>query len=532
MNDSARTLNRRNFLAGTALAAPAVVAGLGVAVPMDAAAAPANTGPLPETWAYEADIIAVGGGCAGFMAACAAAEKGAQVLLLEKLSHVGGDTAVSGQTIQGIWPERVKELYGIDDSIEEYMADWKNSHFGSTRGRNGEELGTEFPYSQRELELLPGVYQWLEDAGVEWEPTGDLSPTYIYPQPIWDTKFPRSWTSNTTRIMPPLEEKATELGVEVIVNTQATQLIVNDDGRVVGVWCKNAAGERVAAKARKAVIMATGSFVGNKSMMMEYLPFPQAQVFSSGCWGSTGDGHMMAWNVGARLKNMDLGSHWIILEALTQSMVWFGAMAQFEGPVGQMPVGDTPHVLINYEGKRFMSETEGYKWTGHGVASQTYNQAYMVFDSASQLMVDIAKSMLPNELLLCQADSIEELARQMQVPADVMVEEIAKYNSYIDAGEDPDFHRHIENVTRCETAPFYAIRLMGRPYTTYGGIDVDLDGHALDTEGQVIEGLYAAGTCTYCFCEDEGLYYIGGIAQGTTFGRLAGQNAADEVGWE
>ena len=522
-----REVSRRAFLTGAAGACACAAAGVagvaGAAEPKGAA--------LPDTWDFEADVVVVGGGCAGFMSACAAAEKGASVLLLEKMNHTGGDSAVSGQTIQGVWPAREKSDYGVDDSIEDYMADWKKSHFACTRGHNGDALPAEFPYSQKELELLPDVYEWMQDAGVEWAATADVSPTYIYPQPIWDTKFPRSWTANDTRIMPPLEDKADELGVQVMLNTHVNQLIQDESGRVVGVWAKAEDESRIAVKAAKAVILAAGSFCGNKALMMKYLPDPQGQVYSSGGAGNTGDAQMMAWQAGAALKNMDLGSHFIILEALSESMVWFAAMAQFEGPEGSMPVGDTPCVLINYEGKRFMSETEGYKWTGKGVASQSGHMAYMVFDSANELLVQSVMATVPNPLLVCKADTIEDLARQMQVPADVMAEEIAKYNGYVDAGEDADFHRHMENVTRCETAPFYAIRLTGKPYTTYGGIDVDLDAHVLTPEGKQIAGLYAAGTCTYCFCEDEGLYYIGGLAQSATFGRLAGQNAADEKAW-
>lgn len=529
MGETAHTLSRRGFLTGAA--ASAAILGLTACGANQGSASAVGGGAVPSKWDMEADVVVVGAGGAGFMAACAACEQGSSALLLEKMSIVGGDTAVSGQTIQGIWPDKVKELYGVDDSIEAFMEDWKKSHFGTEKGKRGEPLPDEFPFSQRELELLPEVYEWLEEAGVVWSATGEESPTYIYPQPIWDTTFPRSWTANDTKVMGPLQNKADALGVKVVTETQATQLIVDESGRIVGLYARDKKEKRLAIKAQKAVILTSGSFCGNKALMAQYLPSPQALVYSSGCFGNTGDGLMMAWEVGAALKEMTLGSHWIVQESLSDSMVWFGYMSQFEGPEGKMKVGDTPHVLINYDGKRFMSETEGYKWTGQGVAEQKYHEAYMVFDSANQAAVDIALASVPNQQLMCKADTLEDLARQMQVPVEDMVAEIAKYNGYVDAGSDPDFKRHMENVTRVETAPFYAIRLRPKPYTTYGGIDVDLDAHVLDTKGEQIKGLYAAGTCTYCFCESEGLYYIGGVAQSTTYGRLAGKNAAAEKPW-
>jgi succinate dehydrogenase/fumarate reductase flavoprotein subunit len=530
MTESKGSFSRRAFIATAAMSAATLsLGGCTSNAPEDTENS--SSSKLPSKWDYEADVVVVGGGCAGFMAACAAREQNVDVILLEKMSNVGGDTAVSGQTIQGIWPERVKELFGVDDSIEAYMEDWKKSHPHTTKGRRGEPLGSEFPYSQREIDLLPETYEWMEAAGVKWEATAPVSPTYIYPQPVWDTVFPRSWSAKETGIMAPLQSKGEDLGVEILMETQATQLIVDETGRVVGIYAKDDAENRIALKARKAVVLAGGSFCGNRSMMMRYLPYPQAQVYSAGGFGSTGDAINMAWEIGAALKEMDLGSHWIVEESLSGAMTWFLYMSQFGGKEGEMAVGDTPHVLINFDGKRFMSETMGYKWTGLGVAEQKYHEAYMVFDSANQMAAEMAIATEPNPLLLLQADTLMDLANLMKVPSNTMLEEITKYNSYVDQGADPDFNRHMEKVTRVETPPFYALLLRPRPYTTYGGIDVDIDSHVLDTQGTPIKGLYAAGTCTYCFCESEGLYYIGGIAQGSTFGRQAGKNAAAETAW-
>lgn len=521
-----KELSRRAFIAGTA----ASLATIGLAGCSDSGSQASAS--VPSKWDMEADVVVIGGGGAGFMAACAAKEAGSEVLLLEKMANVGGDTAVSGQTIQGIWPARVKKEFGVTDTIEAYMEDWKKSHPHTAKGRRGDPLPDKFPFSQRELDLLPETYEWLEAAGVEWAATAPVSPTYIYPQPVWDTVFPRSWSSKKNGIIGPLQKKADELSVKVVTDTQATQLIADKNGRIVGLFAKDKTEGHLAIKARKAVVLAGGCFTGNRSMMMTYLPNPQAQVYPGGGYGNTGDSVMMAWAVGAGLKEMDLGSHWIVMEAMTNSMSWFSYMSAFGGVEGKMAVGDTPHVLINFDGKRFMSETMGYRWTGQGVAEQKYHEAYMVFDSADQEAVARATKAEPDPLLFYQADTLEELAKLMQVPADTMLAEIAKYNSYVDQGKDPDFNRHMENVTRVEKGPFYAIRLRPRPYTTYGGIDVDIDSHVLDTKGKIIPSLYAAGTCTYCFCESEGLYYIGGIAQGTTYGRQAGQKAAAEQPWE
>lgn len=515
------TATRRGFVAAAAGAA----AGVAVLGGQPAAARAAE-----QVWDYEADVVVVGGGCAGLMAASAAAEQGASVVLVEKMGACGGDTAVSGQTIQGCWPARAKRDFGVDDSLDSYFEDWKKSHPNTTKGRRGEPLPEEFPFTQRQLSLMVEVYEWLEEAGVEWV-TNDRAPQAIYPQPAWDTVFPRSWSA-ASPLIPTMQEKAEELGVQIVCDMQAVDVLQDEAGRVTGVLAFSTAGERTTFLAKRAVILASGSFCGNRAMLKTYL---HGQVHSvcplTGGFGSTGDAMTMALKAGGHLEEMDLGSHWIPLEALTDSMIWFALIAPFGGPEGQMDRGDVPCVLINYQGKRFMSETDGYKWVGKGVAEQDYHEAWVVLDSSEPDVVDALKATESNELFLLEADSLEGLAERMQVPVDAMLAEIETYNGYVDAGDDPEYGRHMENVPRIENGPFYAFRLRPRPYTTYGGIATDVDSHVVDADGNPIDGLYAAGTCTVCFSESEGLYYIGGIAQGTAFGRQAGKLAAAETPW-
>ncbi len=519
-NTGTLTTSRRGFVAAAAGAAA------GAALGTRAIAARA----AEQDWTYEADVGVVGGGAAGLMAASAAAEQGASVVLVEKMGGCGGDTAVSGQTIQGCWPDRAKRDFGVDDSLESYFEDWKTSHPNTTKGRRGEPLPEEFPFTQRQLSLMVEVYEWLEEAGVEWV-THDRAPQAIYPQPAWDTVFPRSWSA-ASPLIPTMQEKAEELGVQIVCDMQAVDVLQDDAGRAIGVLAFSTAGEKTTFMAKQAVILASGSFCGNRAMLKTYL---HGQVHSvcplTGGFGSTGDAMTMALKAGGHLEEMDLGSHWIPLEALTDSMIWFALIAPFGGPEGQMARGDLPCVFINYHGKRFMSETDGYKWVGKGVAEQDYHEAWVVVDSSLPDVPETLKATESNELFLLEADTLEELAERMQVPVDVMLAEIETYNGYVDAGEDPEYGRHMENVPRIENGPFYAFRLRPRPYTTYGGIATDVDSHVIDANNEPIPGLYAAGTCTVCFSEAEGLYYIGGIAQGTTFGRQAGKLAAAETPW-
>jgi succinate dehydrogenase/fumarate reductase flavoprotein subunit len=151
-----------------------------------------------------------------------------------------------------------------------------------------------------------------------------------------------------------------------------------------------------------------------------------------------------------------------------------------------------------------------------------------MFDSAPASVANFIDMAGRKGRLIQQAQTWDEMASALLVPADVLKSEIEKYNSYVAAGKDPDFNKSLRKCTPLVTPPFYAIELTARHYTTYGGISVDLDSHVLKEDGTVIPGLYAAGTCCGSFFEQEGLYYLGGVSQTLAFGRQAGKNAAAE----
>lgn len=498
---------RRQFVAAAAGGAAALV---GTAAAAGAAEAKGRA------WDHEVDVLVAGGGIAGFVAACVAAEAGAQVTLVEKRDAVGGDAIMSAQMITGPWPERVKQ-YGVEDSVESFFEDWKLSAPTSDLAVEGKELPTEYPYSRRVAETLPEALAWLEKSGAVFAPaTADSSAYWWYPQPIWDTCLYRAWWSTSENLMETLQRHAEEVGVEVVTGTAADSLVV-EDGRVTGVVCREGdTPDIVSYGAREGVVLATGSFTGDRSLMDRYLHSPHSLVGPAGWPGNTGDGHRMALAAGATWKNMSLGSHWLMtVDGTLNNYFWAAYIGIFGGAEGKMVTGDTNNLFINYEGHRFVDETDGYKWIGQALCSQSFNKAFMVFDSTypDQVQAAIATLDDASKAQLLVSDTLEGLADKMNVPADDFLAEIERYNGFCEKGVDEDFNRHMENVPPVAVGPFYAMRMRANPYCTYGGIDVDLDGRVVNAEGEAIPGLYAAGSSTWCFAEGEGLYYIGGLAQ-------------------
>lgn len=522
MDDQEQTLgmSRRSFLVGAAASA----ALFGVSACGAESGSSAGSG-IPSKWDLETDVLVLGAGGAGAMAACAAKEAAASVLVLEKADVAGGDTAISGQVFLGPWIERSENESGATDSIELFMADFKNSHAWSAKGLAGEALPTEFPLIQRQLEASAETLQWMEDAGVAWAGQMGLDEG-VYPQPSWNTFAPRSWMPpmDGGGIMTPLRAKMDELGIEILTGTEAYRLIVDDAGRVVGVYAWDNRRDSVAIKARRGVVIATGSFNANRGMVSRYLSLEKA-AWPGGCFTVNGDGHRMVEEIGGALADMDLGSHWYPFESATNSPNFSIHMILYGNDSG-----DLPHILVNTEGKRFSSESLGYSLSSKEIARQPQRRAWCVFDST---VPNVQKYFLvPGQSAFVLEDTLEALAHGMLVDPAEFVAEVERYNGFVAAGEDTDFGKSLRNVAPIATAPYYAVLVEPRHYATYGGIKTDADSKVLDSDAEPIAGLYAAGIATGSYAEQEGLYYLGGISQASVFGRQAGRNAATEAAWE
>lgn len=511
--------SRRDFIAGSAALVGAATAGAALATPHQARAASV----VPTTWDYEADIVIVGAGGAGYMAACAAHEKGANAILLEKEPMTGGDSLICACFSSGPWPERVAIESGEEESVEKFVTDWLDSFWCSQMGLDGMDEPTEHPFIERESELYAEAMQWTSDvAGIEWTAFYERSWT---PQPSWDHVHPRQFRAEAG-IIPNLRELVESYGdCQTLTNTRVYELIQNDAGRVIGVFAIDEAGRRIAVKAHRAVLVSTGSFMGDRSMVGNHLGLSNYPIATAN--GVTGDGHKMVEQIGGALRCMDLGAHWNPRDLGTNNSSIVTSWLFYGGSQGNVP-----GIGINAEGKRFVAESLGYHLFGKAGAEQKFGVVYYVVDAPAAEVLIQCMGGDTSSAIMYQADSLEGLATCMNVDPQTFVDEVGRYNGFVDAGTDEDFGKLMEGCTRIETAPYYAIAIQPKPYCSYGGIAVDLDAHVLDTEGAVIPGLYAAGICTGSFAAQEGVFYMGGVRQFLAWGRHAGQVMADEEPWE
>ncbi|HPB78990.1 MAG TPA: flavocytochrome c [Sedimentibacter sp.] len=455
----------------------------------------------------EAEIVIIGAGGTGLAAAVTAGQEGASVIVLETNGFAGGNLLVSGGVYNSPEPE-MQAKQGIEDSPELFM---QQTLAGGDNIANP-ELVRILAYN-----ALDGL-NWLKELGNEFEDQVIQAPGALHPR-----------SHNTTAplgsgiIKTYLEHIDKMDNVEILYETKGESLI-QEDGQVVGVIAKNPDGSKLTVKANKGVIIATGGFSKNAQLVMEYRnaekwPLLDENSVSTNMDSIRGEGIIMAREIGADVVDMDQ------MQFLYLGQPKTGLLS------GVFNVSAEVTVFVNKEGKRFVAEDARRDVISSAVFAQEDGMMYMLHsaeslsDPANQLNIDG----IPMKELLDigaygwkQGDTLEELAKEIGVPAENLVQTIAEYNEAVDTKNDP-FGRTLLNV-KMEKGPFYAIPRVPALHHTMGGLRIDTLARVLDTKGEPIPGLYAGGEVTGGI---HGGNRLGGNAVTDTvvFGRLAAQSA-------
>lgn len=481
------------------------------------------------------DVIVVGSG-GGLFGAYAAARRGLRTLVIEKSAHVGGTTAYSGA---GIWlPGNAAILRaGLDDSPE------------AARPYLDAIIGDDAPVELREayLQAGPPLIEELEEDPWFQHFWWRSIPEYFEGRPgfskqgrtIFPPDLPRAELGDLEPLVrPPLwtDRWGTEpgevmtggqaligralgalmgTGNATVVTSTALQSLVVEGDRVLGVDAVRD-GEPVRYLAERGVLLATGGYESSRELRQQHQP-PLTDEWTSGVPENTGDGLAAAVAVGADTALLD--------EA------WFapGVVTPTGGPVFYTMVWGG--VWVNSAGERFMNERLPYDRAGHelmrlhGADGKATIPAHWVFD---QRQVD-AKAFtflpvdpqVPNWFdvdrwleagTLVRADTLEELAAKIGVPAENLTATVDRYNGFALAGVDEEFHRgespwdrviagvvkpHTDGPNKClgvlDQAPYYAVQVVVTDIGTKGGVRTDAHGRVLRADDSVIDGLYASG---------------------------------------
>jgi len=456
-----------------------------------------------ETVEKETDVVVIGAGGAGLAAAVSAHQNGAKVIVLEKMPKVGGNTIISGSAYNAVDPKR-QSAQGIEDSIDK--------HFQQTY-EGGDKLGK--PELIRVLvENAYPALEWLESMGMKFNDEvftvlGGLWPRAHKPVEPLGTGYINTYMNYINN---------NSSDVEVIVNAKATELIM-EDGSVVGVKAETPEGQLI-VRAKNGVVLATGGFSANEEMREQYNEiWPTLNgLKSTNHPGATGDGIIMAQAVGANLIGMGQ------IQLLPMGDPETGSLS------GNIEQAVENRIFVNKEGKRFVDEGARRDVMTKALLEQEDQMMWVILDSKNYPTGDTKNNFNEtiDELVAAgrayKADTLEDLAKQIGVDPNNLIEAVNKFNEAVETGGPDEFGRTLFQW-KIDTAPFYAGARVPTVHHTMGGVEINENAQVLDVNGNVIPGLYAAGEVTGGI---HGSNRLGGnaLADITVFGRIAGANAA------
>lgn len=434
--------------------------------------------PVPADWDAQTDALVIGGGAAGLSAALSAAEKGAQVILVEKLPECGGDTLVSGGYFNAVLPEDARH----GDSVGLF----EQQMLKSARGLADPEVVRVLAAGAGESLL------WLQAHGVQFLPGAQL---------IFGSPFPRTRRPVEPRgqgYIRALLAACLQHKVMLWTQTEATALLQDAGGRVQGAVLRRN-GSDVAVHARRGVVIATGGYGANPGLLRAVAPGMEGLLTDSRP-GATGEMMVAAAQAGAALVN------------LSQVECTPGAGSSGEKLV-RLDLIPNRMIMVNEKGERFTDEEGLRSDLARAILAQSPSRVWTVADNETVTGFDV--TIRKNLLRAAYAGgalrdkTLLGLARQMGVDSGTFLQTVGEM-----AGK-----RHLR------TPPFWAAPVVLRIHVTLGGIRIDPQARALDAAGRVIPGLWAAGAATG---NVHGANRLGGngINTAVTFGRIAGASVA------
>lgn len=471
-------------------------------------------------WDYEADVVVVGYGVAGASAAIEAARAGADVLVLERTGGWGGAAALSGGFIYLGGGTPLQKTLGFEDTPEN-MERFLMAALGP-----GADQAKIHDYCQGSVEH----FEWLVAQGVPfkeefwgepgWEPPADqglmfsggenAAPYNTLATPAPRGHLPQMADKHTSEkgggfmLMKPLTDTAAALGVRAEYDVRLQRLVVDDAGRVAGVVAKRY-GKPVFVRARRGVVLATGSFAYNQQMVEAYTPLlinrPAAAIEEH-----DGIGILVAQALGAQLAHMDA----------------------IEVAIFADPQMIARGILVNGRGQRYIPEDSYPSHIGQSTLIRQHNEAFLIIDEAAleeantSVSSSAAMRSVPPTWV---AETVEELETEIGLPAGVLQATVEVYNRHAKDGADPLLGKKTQWVKPIGT-PLAAYDLRNRTGGfTLGGLRTDLDSRVVHVSGEPIPGLFAAGRCTSGI--SAGGYVSGAsLGDGSFYGRRAGRAAA------
>ena len=456
---------------------------------------------LPKTSNY--DVVVIGAGGAGFSAAITARNAGANVVLLEKMPAVGGNSLISGAEMN-VAKNWAQPKLGINDDSPELHA--------QDTFKGGDGKGDMKVINVMTHEALDAA-KWCRDyLGVRFE---DDNLFFFGGHSRKRALIPVGHTG--TEFIAKFQAKADELGIPVITNMKAEELIKDKDGRVVGVKA-TMDGSEYTFNAKGGVVLATGGFGANPEMVKKYNPKIDERFKTTDAPGTTGEALYMAERAGAQLVNMGYIQTYPICDPISGAIELI-ADARFDGAI-----------MLNQEGKRFVEELQRRDVLSEAILNQTGQYCWVLWNDNIGKISNTVKAhaneyeAFTKQGIMTTCDDLKCIADFTKIPFDQLQKTVKRVSDMAGKGNDKDFN-HRAGLMDMQQGKYYVIKAVPSTHHTMGGVRINEKAEALTAEGKVIPGLWAAGEVTGV---THGTNRLGGNAYTDiiVFGRIAGEAAA------
>ena len=444
---------------------------------------------------HETQVLVVGAGIAGLLAAHTAADAGAEVILIDKMPITGGTTRISGGYIISTGSDFTAE--GAINTTEDMLVYWK--------GIADQARDTGYPNYDRVASIFNGNNEnihYLKEIGV----------------PLGDQAFAGAYAlmhseGNGVGFVDAMEKSAREKGIEIILECEATSLITDGDAVVGAVVNMNGQSFEIRAKS---VVLATGGYSQNPELVARFAPellgtIPTASV------SNTGDGILMAEAVGAAVFE----NGWFSICPMQTAMDYYmqgGAALTTNAQLG-----------VNIKGERYAAEMDmnfSYELTYKTILDGV-DPHFFLYDSANADLIPVLEAGLASGEVV-KADTVEALAEQAGIDAAALKATFDRYNAMCEAGEDTQFGKPAAYMVKLAQAPYYAVKFYPASWGSMGGVKTDLETAAvLREDGTAIAGLYAAGEMSNRDFYNEVYYGAASLTVYSNMGRRAGTAAAE-----
>ena len=455
---------------------------------------------VDESFEFTVPVLVIGAGACGCIAALAAQDAGAGVLLVEQDDRPMGSTGMSLGLVCAAGT-RAQAEHGIEDSADRFFADILETTKGQTD-----------PVLARAIADNAGpTLDWMAEAhGLPWEVDMGFRPAYGN-----STFRVHGWRGHGGQDMVHLlHARVEDAGIDVLLGARLIAVHADPGGRVRGVSLQRPDGaiEKVGCEA---LVLACGGFAANRELVARNMP-EMAAARNNGHEGSQGTGLWVGEQLGAAFG--DMGSY--------QGYAMLTEPQGISVPPG-VPI--TGGILVNIEGERFTDETADIAGMALPVMAQPGDHVWVIYDERIERLADYIPEMqaLLELKAAKQADTIAGLAAAIGVPEAALAATLAEAHAAQAEGR-ADAQGRTWGTDVPPVSPYRALKVVGAIYHTQGGLQIDGQARVLRTDGSALPNLLAGGGAARSVSGPAHWGYLPamGLATAVTFGRLAGMGAA------